>query len=266
MSVLFHDGAQIAFEATGTGPVLLATHGLLTTSAMWQAQAEELAREWTVVTWDLPGHGRTHVPLGGGYSLDFVKGCMAALLDHLCADRAVLLGFSLGGYLSLEFHHDRPERVAGLVLCSTGPGFRQRSARAAWNERLGVMADDLDQRGLVALHEPRMGEEVRGAVHSSAEGLAAAARSLACQRDSRIIDSLEIVNCPVLLVVGGRDHRFVRAGEYMHRRIPGSELAVIPSAGHAVSIHAPEEFTARVVRFLDERFTITAGGTIDSSA
>lgn len=255
MPILELGPGRIAFEVTGSGPVLLMTHGFMATSMMWRRQVQELSSEWTVVTWDLPGHGRTRVPIeGGAYKQGLVARCIAALLDHVGAAKAVLFGLSLGGYASLEFCLRQPERVAGLVLCSTGPGFRKTAAREAWNDRLDAVAADLDERGLSVLQGSRMGREVADAVHDSAAGIAATARGYARQHDSTVIDGLETITCPVLLVAGDRDSRFVRASEYMHTRFPDSELAIIPSAGHAVNLDDPVAFTERVAVFLRQRF------------
>jgi pimeloyl-ACP methyl ester carboxylesterase len=58
---------------------------------------------------------------------------------------------SPGGFLSLAFTLERPERVAGLVLCDTGPGFRSDQARQRWNDRAFATAARLERDGLAAL-------------------------------------------------------------------------------------------------------------------
>lgn len=250
------DSGSIYFERHGAGPLLLLTPGFLTTTQVWDRQVAALSTDWTVIVWDLPGHGRTQAGEGDrGCSEHRTLAAMSALIDAHGADRAVLAGFSLGGYVALRFWSQHPERVAGLVLCGTGPGFRKSTARAAWNDRLEVIAGRLEQHGLSVLRDPAMGPEVTGSTtHRSAQGLARAARGFARQNDARVIDNLPAVSCPTLITVGENDRRFLPACQYMHDKIPGSELAVIPAAGHAANVDNPHAFNTVVTTFLHDTF------------
>src|SRR4051794_8200151 len=101
---------------------------------MFAGNVDPLATDHTVVTWDLRGHGDSEYPPDpAAYSVENSVGDLAALLDVADADRAVLLGHSLGGFLSLSFALEHPDRVGGLVLVDTGPGYRRDEARAEWN-------------------------------------------------------------------------------------------------------------------------------------
>jgi pimeloyl-ACP methyl ester carboxylesterase len=140
---------------------------------------------------------------------------MAALLDRAGAERAVLVGHSLGGYLSLAFHLAHPERVAGLVLIGTGPGYRKDDARAGWNDMVEKRARSLKKKGA----------ESRGLVH--------AARGILAQRDGRVIDSLSSIRVPTLVLVGEHDQTFLAGSRYMAEKIPGAKLEVIAGAGHS---------------------------------
>jgi pimeloyl-ACP methyl ester carboxylesterase len=174
---------------------------------------------------------------------------MVALVDVLGAERAVIGGMSLGGFLSLLLCARHPERVAGLVLVDTGPGFRDDTARAGWNAWVRDLADDLDARGLAAL---RPGPESAAAEHvAGAAGLAAAARGILAQRDGEVIDSLAAIAAPTLVVVGANDDRFLPAAEAMARRIPGARKVVIEDAGHAANMDQPAEFNRVVCEFLE---------------
>src|SRR4029453_12327013 len=111
---------------------------------------------------------------------------MAAILGACDCARAAIGGLSLGGYLSLAFHLAHPERVAGLLLCDTGPGFRQADGRARWNAFAVARAEDFESRGLAALStSPEVGPGPHDPV-----GLALAARGILTQHDSRGLDSL----------------------------------------------------------------------------
>ncbi len=228
-------------------PVLL-THGFGASRAMWASNVDALAAGREVLTWDLPGHGASAAP--AGLSHEQCLADMLELLDTLGAVRAVLGGMSLGGFLSLLLCARHPERVAGLVLVDTGPGFRDDAARAGWNAWVAGLAEDLEARGLDAL---RSGPESAAAEHAAgAAGLAAAARAILTQRDGEVFASLGRVAVPTLIVVGAEDERFLAAAEAMARRIPDARKLVIEGAGHAANMDQPEAFNRAVCEFLED--------------
>jgi pimeloyl-ACP methyl ester carboxylesterase len=165
MPQLDRAGTRIFYEVTGDGhgqiPLLL-SHGFGASSAMWRPNRAALAAGRPVITWDLRGHGRSDSPADAAeYTHAACVADMAALLDAAGAGRAVAGGLSLGGFLSLALCLEMPDRVAGLVLCDTGPGFRSDEARERWNSRALATADRLERDGLRALGDdsgpPRRG-------------------------------------------------------------------------------------------------------------
>ena len=134
-------GVKVACTVTGAGPAVLMTHGFNDSSEIFAANANALSGDHRVVTWDLRGHGASDSPEDpAAYSLELSLVDMASLLDHAGAESAVLVGHSLGGYLSLSFRLVPPERVRGLVLVGSGPGFRKSEGRDAWNARVEKLA------------------------------------------------------------------------------------------------------------------------------
>lgn len=250
MSDLDRAGVRLHYEVRGRGPALLLTHGFSASCAMWAASAERLARTHTVVTWDIRGHGASDSPADPSlYTVPLTVGDMAALLDAVGAQRAVVAGHSLGGFLSLEFHLAHPERVGALALIDTGPGYRSDAPRAAWNDRIEKMAAAFERKGLAALGA---GDEVRAATHldTTGLGLARAARGILAQKDGRVVESLPKIAVPTLVLVGEKDDAFLAGSRYMAEKIPGAELAVIPGAGHSPNLSKPEEFHRALEQFL----------------
>jgi pimeloyl-ACP methyl ester carboxylesterase len=165
------------------------------------------------------------------------------------AERAVVGGLSLGGYMSLAFYRAYPERVSALLIIDTGPGFKKDEAREAWNKRADDTAARLEREGLATLQS--MGRERRSVSHRDASGLARAARGMLTQRDARVIELLPDIKVPSLIVVGADDTPFLAASDYMAAKIPGAKKIVIASAGHAVNIDQPQAFIDAVLPFLD---------------
>jgi pimeloyl-ACP methyl ester carboxylesterase len=229
------DGARIYYQTfgpqNGATPVLL-THGFSATSEMWQPNVAALSAARPVLTWDIRGHGNTDAGEDlARYSAEASVADMAALLDASGIGRAVIGGLSLGGFLSLEFWLAHPDRVAGLVLCDTGPGYRRDEARQQWNNQAIAWAESLDR--------------------DSRPGLARAARGILTQHDARVIDALPNITIPALVLVGARDKDYLGAAEYMAAKLPGAVHAVIPDAGHASNVDQPDLFNQQVLAFLD---------------
>jgi pimeloyl-ACP methyl ester carboxylesterase len=245
------DGVEIEYQVSGEGPAVLLGHGYSATGRMWDGQRPALAG-YRLVTWDMRGHGLTDSPADPArYSIDLTVADMRALLDHLGVRRAVIGGLSLGGYAALAFHRLHPDTVRALVICDSGPGYRNAQARAAWNARAHERAAELEARGLDALAGRSREMREAMATHRSAQGLAHAARGMLAQQDSSVIDSLPGIRVPTLVIVGDRDEPFLAPCEYLAKKIPGARLEVIPGAGHASNLDQPEAFNRILRGFLD---------------
>ena len=246
MSYLDREGVRIWYEVAGAGdrlPMVL-SHGFGSSARMWAPNLAALTADRPVITWDLRGHGRSDAP--EQQDLYTAQACiddLAALLDAAGIARAVIGGLSLGGYLSLAFARQHPERVAALVLCDTGPGYRNDQARQEWNDRALAQADRLESQGLVALG----GDQAQ---HTSAAGIARAARGMLTQHDATVIESLPAIAVPTLVLVGSRDQPFLGAANYLAAKIPGAVQVVIEGAGHVSNVDEPAQFNQQVASFL----------------
>ncbi len=250
MPKIDRNGVKIHYEVHGSGPALILTHGYSSTSAMWQGQIEALSKDHKLVLWDMRGHGQSDYPDDpAAYSEALTVADIAALLDAVGAETAIVGGLSLGGYMSLAFHRAHPARVRALLIIDTGPGFKKDDARDSWNKRAHDTADRLERDGLAVLQSAS--RERSTVSHRDASGLAHAARGMLAQRDARVIEHLPDITVPALVVVGADDTPFLAASDYMAAKIPGATKVVIPAAGHAVNIDQPRVFIAAVLPFLD---------------
>ncbi len=174
---------------------------------------------------------------------------MAALLDKVGAERAIIGGLSLGGYMSLAFHRAFPARTRALLTIDTGPGFKNDTAREAWNVTARETSAKLESEGLAYLQQ--MSPERKTSIHKSATGLARAGRGMLTQRDARVINSLPEIKVPAIVVVGANDAPFLNASDYMAKKIPNAKKVVIADAGHAANIDQPKAFNDAVTAFLE---------------
>ncbi len=259
MPYLDRDGVRIYYEDQGAGPAILLTHGYTATLRMWDRQIDAFAGRYRMICWDMRGHGESDSPGDtSAYSHAATVADMAAILDTCGVAQAVVGGLSLGGFLSLAFHLAHPDRVRGLMLFDTGPGYKKEDGRAQWDRLAESYAVRFETKGLAALGS---GSEVRMAKHRSAQGLAYAARGILAQRDAAVIESLPHIDVPTLLLAGANDKPFLAGMDYMAAKIPNATKVLIADAGHAPNIEQPAAFNGVVASFLD-RVVDTSGGAL----
>ncbi len=216
------DGVTIACSLRGEGRRLVCTTGWANDSAVWTAMADDLAADHAVTTWDLRGHGASDAPPPGNYTRQHALGDLSAVLDAT-GRPAVLVGHSLGGYLSLAHTIDHPDDVAGLVLVATGPGFRKAEAREQWNESVQAAAVNLDQ--------------------------APGVEAISMHVDSVVIDRLAEITCPVLVLLGERDRRFAASAALFEKTLDVRDTVVVPDQGHMVHVKAAAECALAIREF-----------------
>jgi pimeloyl-ACP methyl ester carboxylesterase len=249
MAILDRDGVEIYYEITGDGPIVLLTHGFSASTVMWRDNVPALVSGgFRVVTWDMRGHGRSASPDDPAlYSSALTVGDIDAVLDATGAERAVIGGMSLGGYMSLAYHLEHRPRVNALLLIDTGPGFKKDEAREGWNKNARERGDELLAKGEAALSESpesRMQKQNFAGLHHAAHGML-------IQQTADAINSLPEITVPTLVVVGERDEPFLAASDYMANKIPNASKAVIADAGHAANVDQPEVFNRTVLEFLN---------------
>jgi pimeloyl-ACP methyl ester carboxylesterase len=247
------NGVHINYEEHGShyGTPILLTHAYAATLQMWQPQFEAL-KEHRVIAWDMRGHGGTDSPPSqDDYTEKLTVEDMASLLRHLGIKQAVIGGLSLGGYISLEFQLAHPEMTRALILCNTGPGYRKDDARAGWNDFSIGYAKRFDEKGLDGLGRGIEIDATRQ-YQRSAQGLAFAGRGILTQRDAKVMEHLEQIDVPTLLVLGADDARYKGGMEYLGAKVPRAKLVVVEQAGHAVNLYQPAAFNAAVLAFLKD--------------
>jgi pimeloyl-ACP methyl ester carboxylesterase len=171
MATIDRDGVHIHYGVVGGGPgtPVLLTHGFRGTSRIFTTTVAALAPSRTCLTWDVRGHGQSDYPDDlGCYTVPLTLGDMLAVLDAAAVERAVLVGHSMGGFLSLELQRQHPARVAALVLADTGPGYRNAEGRAGWNDVCESFAVALETEGPDGLPA---GEDVQASTHRNVDGL-----------------------------------------------------------------------------------------------
>jgi pimeloyl-ACP methyl ester carboxylesterase len=254
------EGLRIAYRRAGSGPVLLLVHGGLGDSRDWRRQLQGLADEFTVVAWDAPGCGGSDDP-PASFRLPDYADCLAGFVAALGLGRPHVCGLSFGGGLALELYRRRPGLPRSLVLASAYAGWAGSLPPEAVRERLEQVMREAELpperwvRGYLPglfgeAAPPELLEEAVAIMRDARPGaMRTMARALA---EADLRDALAGIRVPALLLYGEADRRAplgVVAAE-LHRGIPGSRLVIVPGAGHAANMEAPDRFNAEVRGFL----------------
>jgi len=218
---------RLHVQRSGAGaPALVFVHGLGGTTATWDGVVAAMAPRHLAVAIDLLGHGASPVPDDPAL---YTRDAALADLDDVLAGidgPAVLVGHSLGGYLSLAHAATRPGAVAGIVVLNTGPGFRDPDKREAWNERSRRNAHRF--------------------------GVPPQAAELNLQHDSVVMDRLAEIAVPTLVLAGELDRpEYANSGQYLERKMPDARLQVIAGGEHNMQETHAAEVSAAIEQFLE---------------
>ena len=270
------DGDPERLTAAGTGflaggsehasaPPLVCLHGIGGDATSFRAQIAGLAGpDQRVLSWDMPGYGGS-APLA---AMDFAALCerLCAALDELGLGRVIIAGQSIGGMIAQEMAIRHPDRVTGLVLIATVPGFggRDDSFRDAFlAARLAPLDQGVGMGALAAEAIPAvLGPAVLDpAVDSAIRDEAIAAMAAIPESAYRQVlatlvsfnrrEDQHLITCPCLLIAGGKDDNSpARVMERMADRLPDAALLVIENAGHLVNSEAHRDCNKAIGAFL----------------
>lgn len=251
------NGQLIYYEDTqGSGSPVLFSHGLFMDHEMWAPQLECLRDHYRCVTWDQRCWGQTETT-DDPFDYWDLAGDALALLDHLGIARAVLVGMSQGGFLSLRAAITEPRRVLALVLVDTDPFAedteRRRLYDAMFDQALaGGITDPLAQAITALLFGPNYdaGYWV-GKMRAKAPRLVSRAIECLLTRDD-ISSQLDKINCPTLVVHGELDAAFpVDQAHRWANTLPAlTEFVRVPDAGHTSCLENPSVVNAALEQFL----------------
>ncbi len=261
MERLRSDDAEIAYEVAGTGPPVVLLHPFPAHHEFWNPIVPALSSRYRLILPDLRGHGDSEIGEGPALMEKYARD-LARVLDAAGIGKAGFVGVSIGGYILFEFWRRFRERVAALALCNTRPQADAAEARA---NRLKVAADVLEQgtepfiesmipklmgRTTVSTR-PDLVEGARRMMRKmSPQDISLVQRGMAERPDS--MADLRTINVPTLIAIGDEDVLSTPAdGELMRQHIAGSQLKIIPKAGHYSPWEQPEAVGVVLRRFLD---------------
>jgi pimeloyl-ACP methyl ester carboxylesterase len=275
--VTSRDGAELtAYLAGGSGPVLVLASGLGGPFSAWRYQIAHFSKRFRILSWDYRGLFESRLPAAHG-PVDVATHAadLDVLLNEIGADRAAVVGWSMGVQVALEYHASYPHRTTHLVLINGTAGrpfdslplpgtsvLLPQLLRGA--QRFGATGTTLLRRAA----EARTGVSVLRALSSLATELAPDVatelfgefsqvdlgvyfRTLQALGEHDRHEVLRQVNVPSLVIAGARD-RFtpLRLSERMAREIRNAELVVVPKGTHYSATEFPDFVNRHIEAFL----------------
>jgi 2-succinyl-6-hydroxy-2,4-cyclohexadiene-1-carboxylate synthase len=257
-------------ELRGTGPPLVLLHGFTQTGRLWGRFGEHLARSFTLVAVDLPGHGgsdsvRADLPATARLVGEAVRD---AIGDEPCA----VLGYSLGARVALHALTGPSSglRASRVVLIGATGGIEDPDERARRRRSDEARADDLEASGDVGafldewLRGPlfeRLGEGAARTerLRNSPAGLASSLRLCGTGTQEPLWEALAALPCPVLALAGTDDTRFAVHATRIASLAPLGVASLIPAGGHAVHLAQPDHAGRVVEHWLGTAAVAAAG-------
>jgi 3-oxoadipate enol-lactonase len=264
MQVFTYKGCPIHYQMVGPegAPLVVLTHGGMVDHCIWEPQMPALSPRYRVLLWDVRGHGRSR-PGGKSRSIPDVAEDLAALLDHLGQQRAVLVGLSAGGWLVQEFAYRYPDRAIALVVAGQSswmrPPLQVRMMVSRWSVLFLIFSFLLPWRLLIRMFMHQ------GAAHAKPRTLAYLRQAFGQWSKAEFLyhswharglghEPAYRFQQPLLIVHGEHEMGFVRKdAAAWAKREPRSRYVVIPDAGHVANMDNPKAFNAALLEFLAAR-------------
>lgn len=251
-------------------PPLLCFHGITQTAHSWDEVADALSERYRVLCFDQRGHGDSAWSPDGVYTREEMAADMAAICETLGLQRFFLAGMSMGGINSITYTAGSGDRVAALVIVDVSPEVKKEGVE---NIRKFVQASDiLDSfeafvERAHAFNPRRSRENIESRLRHNLKQLPdgtwtwkydpqlrSPQRPIGSGLTTNLWDDVAKIRCPTLILKGGEsDILSAESATKLQGAIPGSELVVIPGAGHSVMGDNPEAFTAAVAEFLERQ-------------
>jgi pimeloyl-ACP methyl ester carboxylesterase len=252
------DGIKIHSSKAGKGPkTVILVHGWTCDETTWNSNVPELAKQYRVITLDLPGHGRSGSPKDGKLSMALFARAVEAVRKDSKADRVVVVGHSMGTPVVIEYARLFPQHTAGLVFVDgvvnipTGgasSGFRPPDPNQMKGPE-GLKGRETIIRSMFsASTTPDMQKHILGMMLGAPESTAIGAMQATFDPANWKGD---VFTQPVLGVYA--DHSSAGDREYMKTHFPNMDYEEIAGTGHFLMLEKPEEFDRLLSAFLDKQ-------------
>ncbi len=256
------DGVRIYYEVTGDGHPVVVLHGHALDHRAWRYQVEAISQTYTVVTFDMRGHGKSEAP-ATGYLTQHYSRDLYALVRHLGMTKPSIVGHSMGGNIAIDYALTHPDAITTLTVVDSGlDGFeRDEAFLAKMKKRREVMRREGIGDKLIGAslrsdafagvrHKPELMQLSREML-SGWTGASWKDATVYPHPEKWAMERLQDINVPTLVVVGERDGgRFQRIANLLASKICVVRKATLANVGHMPQLEDPEAFNDTLLDFL----------------
>lgn len=264
------DNLRIAYSQKGSGNAVVLLHGFGEDSNVWQGVSDVLHTNFKVVLIDLPGSGQSVVPTEALQddklsTIDYYADVVNALLLHLHVDSCVMLGHSMGGYITLSFVEKYPQLLKGYGLVHS-TAYADNDEKKANRQRGIAMMDEYGGYAFLKTTIPNLfSNNFKQTGSDTIDALIDAGKSfnvVALQNYYRAmmnrLDKTAVLkgsNLPVLFIIGTEDVAVPVKDSLEQTHMPNcTYIHVLENAGHMSMIETPNIIAGFIREFLNDSF------------
>ncbi|UCH14253.1 MAG: alpha/beta hydrolase [Bacteroidales bacterium] len=254
------ENISIRYKLEGMGTVVVLLHGYLESLDIWSAFSGELMKKFRVISIDLPGHGQSGI-IADAHTMEIMAEAVKAVISELNISKCILIGHSLGGYVTMAFADLFPDRLYGYSLFHSTP-FRDTEDKKQNRNREIELVDQGKKEMIFNTNVPRafaddnlkklkrkVEQALQIARNTTDEGIKAVLEGMKLRIDrSEVLSNSKI---PVLVILGRKDNYIPY--ELVKERIKlndKGEIYVLENAGHMGFIEEIEESLKAVTSFV----------------
>ena len=251
-------GREIFFSDHGHGPAIVFLHGFLEDRTIWDAFAAPLVGKYRVIAIDLPGFGKTP-SLGYIHTMELMAECIKAVMDSLSLKKYILVGHSMGGYVTLAFAELFPKQPAGFCLFHS-TAMPDSEARKGDRDKAIDFVKKYPARYIkevvpkyFATHKRKplqktISRLVKSMSKTKKEGIVAALLGMK-KRPNREL-TLKHTSVPVLFIIGKHDSVLAWENILLLTSLPKKSFSLIlEDAGHMGLYESPSETLEAIDKF-----------------
>lgn len=268
MSYADSNGVKLYVEETGSGYPLVFVHEFAADHREWESQVRYFSRYYRCVTYAARGYLPSDIPeQDEAYAYTHFADDVAAVIRHIGAPKAHVVGLSQGAYATLMFGLRHPHMASALVAAGVGSGsvreqhadFQKQcenNAQRFLTEGARAMAQEM---GVGPSRVQLLNKDSRGwrefvdhLSEHSPQGSAFTMRNYQGKRPSLydFAQQFAALTVPTLIMVGDEDDPCLEPSIFLKRTIPTAGLFIQPRTGHAINLEEPAVFNHEVQEFL----------------
>ena len=248
------------YTVEGSGPPLFLIHGIGAARDVWRFVIPMLTEHFTVVSYDLRGHGISPMP-DSEFGLEDLVNDLERVRERTGFEQAHFAGHSLGGMIGPAYARKHPNRVLSLGILSTAAGRNEEDSAKVWAvvramEEKGIpqVLDTLIERwytdAFIAAKPDIVERRLKQVVEMDANVFLNVFRIYA---GTEMMPWLHEVTAPSLVLTGEFDGGCnPRLNRLIADALPHSELVIVPNSKHAILLEAGEEVAAHLIRFTSD--------------